>query len=447
MEKYVSKLFNSWANGLVLFSQRYGRQGWLTFLFILTLTLMMTFPSIGHSRGAIDLNEDNFNNSSITQDNQACSIKDISRELRGVWLTNIDSDVLFSPQKTHNAISTLAEVNFNTLYPTIWNWGYTLYPSSVAKEITGKAIDPAEGLQGRDILREIVQQGHNRRMAVIPWFEFGFMAPADSELAKLYPHWLTKKQDGTTIWWEGKTHQRVWLNPLHPGVQKFITDLIVEIVSKYDVDGIQLDDHFGFPSDFGYDEFTVKLYQQEHDGKSPPQNPKDTDWIQWRADKITAYVEELFYAIKKANPHAIISLSPNPYQFSLKSFLLDWHKWQQKGLIEELIVQVYRNEQASFVGELNKPAIKEAQKHIPVGIGILSGLKGRPVPVSRIQQQVGDTRKHKLAGVSFFFYESLWNLAKEPPLNRQYRFQFLFQGKTERPDVDNTAISCAKNLS
>ncbi|MDJ0632200.1 MAG: glycoside hydrolase family 10 protein [Xenococcaceae cyanobacterium MO_188.B29] len=443
MENYVSKLFNYWANSLVLFSQRYGRQGWLTFLFSLTLTIIIFFPSISNTQEVVDLNKEKLTGTQLAQKTGACAIKDISRELRGVWLTNIDSEVLFSPRNLKDAIASLADLNFNTLYPTVWNWGYTLYPSSVAKAVVGKAVDPTEGLKGRDILAETIQQGRKKGMTVIPWFEFGFMAPAESELAQRHPEWLTKRKDGSTIWWEGKKHQRVWLNPLRPEVQNFITDLIVEIVSNYDVDGIQLDDHFGFPSDFGYDEFTVELYKQEHGGKSPPENPKDPEWVQWRADKITEYVEQLFYAIKDANPQAIISLSPNPYKFSLQSFLLDWRKWQQKGLVEELIIQVYRHEHDSFVRELNQPEIKEAQEHIPVGIGILSGLKGRPVPMGRIQQQVDFTRSKNLAGVSFFFYESLWNLASEPALNRQYRLQFLFQGKAQRPDLDNTTFSCS----
>ena len=52
-------------------------------------------------------------------------------EIRGVWLTNIDSDVLFEQSKLKNGIEKLAKLNFNTLYPTVWNWGYTLYPSQV----------------------------------------------------------------------------------------------------------------------------------------------------------------------------------------------------------------------------------------------------------------------------------------------------------------------------
>ncbi len=40
-------------------------------------------------------------------------------------------------------------------------------------------------------------------------------------LAKRHPDWLTQRQDKSVIWWEGKVHQRVWLNPLHPQVQSY----------------------------------------------------------------------------------------------------------------------------------------------------------------------------------------------------------------------------------
>ncbi|WP_013321555.1 glycoside hydrolase family 10 protein [Gloeothece verrucosa] len=361
--------------------------------------------------------------------------QNLSSELRGVWLTNIDSEVLFKQKNISKAIETLSKLNFNTLYPTVWNWGYTLYPSSVAKQTTGISIDPTEGLKGRDILKEIIKDAHQKGMAVIPWFEFGFMAPADSELAKRHPEWLTKRQDNTIIWWEGKAHQRVWLNPLNPEVQKFITNLVVEIVSNYDVDGIQFDDHFGYPSDFGYDPITVSLYQQEHGGKLPPNNVKDPEWIQWRADKITAYMTQLFSTIKKSNPHALVSLSPNPQKFSLEAFLLDWKTWEEKGLIEELVIQVYRENQKDFERELSQPELQEAKAHIPVGIGILAGLKGRPVPMNKIRTQVQTTRDQGFAGVSFFFYESLWEMAAELPQRRQSALKAMFSTPLKRPSV------------
>jgi uncharacterized lipoprotein YddW (UPF0748 family) len=57
--------------------------------------------------------------------------------MRGVWLTNIDSDVLFSRDRLETGIDRLAKLNFNTVYPTVWSWGYTLYPSQTAQLATG----------------------------------------------------------------------------------------------------------------------------------------------------------------------------------------------------------------------------------------------------------------------------------------------------------------------
>ena len=427
MKHHISKLYDTYADKLVEFSKLHGAKSWIIFLFIFAFIVVTASSGFTLDRQKF-LDIRNVVSAQVDNCNR-------DQEVRGVWLTNIDSDVLFSTENTTNAIATLAELNFNTLYPTVWNWGYTLYPSAVAKQVTGIELDPTEGLQGRDVLQEIIDQGHQKGMAVIPWFEFGFMDPADSELAQLHPEWLTQRADGSTMWLEGKMHERVWLNPLHPEVQKFITDLIVEIVSNYDVDGIQLDDHFGYPSELGYDDYTVALYQQENNGKSPPQNAKDPEWIKWRADKITDYMEKLFHAIKKANPQAIVSLSPNPQGFSLRSFLLDWQTWERKGLIEELIVQVYRNNNYSFINEITQPEIIAAKEHIPVSIGILSGLKGRNVLFGRIRQQVAITRKRNFAGVSFFFYESLWNLALESPEQRKAKLISLFQNPTSRVNL------------
>ena len=425
MKKYIAKSFDIFANKLVKFSQERGRVSWLIFLFILALTLVAIAPFPVHSRSQ-----------AIKTPESICQ-SDARKELRGVWLTNVDSDVLFEAGKTSDAIALLAQANFNTLYPTVWNWGYTLYPSRVSEAVTGLALDPTEGLQQRDVLGEIVAAGHSKGMSVIPWFEFGFMSPADAELAQRHPEWLTSRQDGSTVWLEGNVHERVWLNPLRPEVQEFMTDLLVEIVSNYDIDGIQLDDHFGYPSELGYDDYTVKLYQDEHDGKLPPEDYKDSEWVRWRADKITAYVETLFHELKRHNPQAIISVSPNPQHFSLNSFLMDWYTWERKGFIEELVVQIYRDSNKSFIRELQQPEILAAKEHIPVAIGVLSGLKGRPILWHKINKQVRIAREHEFAGISFFFYESLWNLTTESPQRRQAAIKKLFHHQAQRPNLSD----------
>lgn len=355
-------------------------------------------------------------------------------ELRGVWLTNIDSNVLFQRQRLEKALQRLHEFNFNTVYPVVWNWGYTLYPSQVAAKVIGRSLDPEPGLQGRDILKEIVTKGHKNRLKVIPWFEFGFMAPADSLLAKNRPQWLTSRQDGSKIVKEG-IHNRVWLNPFHPEVQQFIQNLIVEIVKNYDIDGIQFDDHFGLPSELGYDPYTVALYKQEHNGQTPPPDPKNPQWLRWRADKITNFMERVFTTIKANQKDCIVSVAPNPQRFSYEYYLADWHRWERMGLIEDLVLQIYRDDLNVFIQELEYPEVKAARSHIPVSIGILSGLKNRTVPIEQIQTQVQKVRDRNFAGVSFFFYETLWNLSQQQPRKRQTGLKKIFPTPTTYPNL------------
>ncbi|RAM51861.1 MAG: glycoside hydrolase family 10 protein [Hapalosiphonaceae cyanobacterium JJU2] len=355
-------------------------------------------------------------------------------ELRGVWLTNIDSNVLFESDRLKSALQNLKQLNFNVVYPTVWNWGWTLYPSKVAQTVIGRSLDPEPGLQGRDMLKEAVNVGHQQGLKVIPWFEFGFMAPADSQLAKRRPQWLTSRRDGSKIWKEG-THDRVWLNPFRPEVQQFIQDIIVEIVRNYDIDGIQFDDHFGLPSELGYDAYTVALYKKEHNGKAPPANSKDPKWLRWRANKITNYMKRVFTAIKTANKNCIVSVAPNPQRFSYEFFLADWEKWERMGLIEDLVIQVYRDDPNVFKSELEYPEVRTAKSHIPVSIGIMTGLKRKHVPMTQIGQQVQQVRDRNFAGVSFFFYESLWNMTKEAPQQRQTGFKNLFPTPTAYPNL------------
>lgn len=370
----------------------------------------------------------------------------IPSEIRGVWLTNVDSPVLFSSAAVEQALDRLADHHFNTIYPAVWSWGYTLFPSAVATRVMGykqglypdledqgrnEALEAAQG--DRDMLLDLIDAAHERNLRAIPWFEFAFMAPANSPLAQRHPDWLTQKQGAlpnSRLYQEGR-HTRVWLNPFHPEVQQFILDLVAELAANYAIDGLQLDDHFGLPAAFGYDPYTIDLYRQEHNGQAPPTNPYDAEWTRWRADKITQFVRRLFRVVKAHRPDAVFSVSPNPADTAYVDALQDWHRWRIEGYIEELIVQAYRPDVNAFRSVLNHPKLRAAREHIPIGIGILSGLKDRPVPVSLLQQQVQVARDLDFAGVSFFFYDTLWTIAPgETDRDRVDTLQQLFAEPT-----------------
>lgn len=352
-------------------------------------------------------------------------------ELRGVWLTNVASAVLFVPWGVHRALHQLAALNFNTVYPVIWNRGHTLYPSSIAQETLGRSQDPFLSLwhAGRDVLAEVVNQGNQLNLRVIPWFEYGFVAPLESELVRRHPDWLTQQQNGDFIMsaTTGLPTRSAWLNPFHPAVQQFLTDLMTEVVTHYDVAGIQLDDHFGLPTAFGYDPYTVHLYQNEHQGRNPPADPNDPEWMRWRADKLTAFTGQVFQAVKTAKPDCILSLSPNSQSFSYQHYLQDWQTWIERGWVEELVLQVYRTDRDSFQRELHQPAVQFARQQIPVAIGIHTGSMGQPTPFQQIQDQVEQVRSNGFSGISFFYWESLWGyLTPESPRERRAHFQSLF---------------------
>ncbi|MFM6404333.1 MAG: family 10 glycosylhydrolase, partial [Microcystis sp.] len=101
------------------------------------------------------------------------------------------------------------------------------------------------------------------------------------------------------------------LNPAHPEVKDFWVSLIREVVKNYEIDGIQLDDHFAihhakllpngtkiFDFSMGFESFTIKLFQKETGSVSPLSNPQLAKFKDWRKEKLTQLVRLIFKTIK-----------------------------------------------------------------------------------------------------------------------------------------------------
>jgi uncharacterized lipoprotein YddW (UPF0748 family) len=329
--------------------------------------------------------------------------------LKAVWLTNVDSQVMNSRANLAAGLQRLAGLGFDTIYPAVWQRGYTLYPSEVARELTGASVLPNSPFEGRDLLAEIVELAQPLAMRVIPWFEYGLMLPPQSGLVRQYPELLSCDRSGNvhrTI--NGKLDPQVWLNPCHDRVRKFIVDLIADVVARYPVAGIQLDDHFAFPVELGYDRLTQQLFQQERCDR--------VNWHDWRAGKLTALLIAIVSSVKSIRRDCIVSISPNPLSFSKSRYLVDWQHWAELGLIDELVLQVYRDRLDAFSHELFKPEVRALQTKIPTLIGILTGLKTRPIATETIAQQVAAIRANRFDGCACFFYETLFDRQLSPTL-------------------------------
>ncbi|MFN4241649.1 MAG: glycoside hydrolase family 10 protein [Tepidisphaerales bacterium] len=332
-------------------------------------------------------------------------------EVRGTWLTTTANRALLSPENTAESMRRLREIGLNTVYIECWKNGYTEFPSPTMQRLIGVPLKlnntPAE-LQ-RDLLHEAVVEAHRNGMLAIAWFEYGFMAAfkdTHNELRKLAEQegWLTRTRDGELV---GKQNPFVWMNPLHPKAQQLVLDITLDAVRTYDLDGIQLDDRIAMPVEMGYDDYTRALYAAEHDGRQPPDDPRDPAWVQWRADKITEYARRYAAAVREANPNLIISVSPAPWPWSLENYACDWPKWLPwgtgEGRWDEFVPQNYRfnfertkasiEEQIAFIGDRRRDLLP--------GIRIVGD--GPDMPRDDLIRSVQFTREAGLGGHVHWF--------------------------------------------
>ncbi|MDZ7402254.1 MAG: family 10 glycosylhydrolase [candidate division KSB1 bacterium] len=329
-------------------------------------------------------------------------------ELRGVWLTNVDSQVLDSREGIREAMQFLADHNFNVVFPVVWNAARTIYASQVMDSIFGIRID--ERFAGRDPLAEVIEEAHQRNIAVIPWFEYGFAAAHQKKprtIFKLKPHWAARDNRGKILTKNGFQ----WMNPFHPEVQEFMLKLVKEVVTKYDVDGIQGDDRLpALPIEGDYSRYTDSLYRAEHDGQRPPKNFRDPDWQRWRADKLNAFGRRLYHEVKALKPGLIVSWAPSIYPWSYDEYLQDWPSWLSGGYADLVIPQCYRYELPAYrstLDEIIPNFLKISPSDKIIFPGVLMNVGDYVMSEDYLLKVIEYNRLKGYQGEVFFFYEGL----------------------------------------
>ncbi len=335
-------------------------------------------------------------------------IKKETEPMRGVWLTNIASEVLFSDQGIKDAVALCDSLGFNNIFVVTYNEALTTYPSKVMEALTGQKIDPK--LEGRDPLKILIEEAHKYNIKVHAWFEFGFSCAYQNKdggpILKARPHWAAKDREGNLV----KKNGFMWLNAFDPEVQAFVKSLVLEVVENYDIDGIQGDDRLpALPSSGGYDSLTVSMYQSENGGESPPNHEKDYNWIKWRSAKLTQFLSALVSDIKKVDQEVMISMAPSIYPWSEQEYLQDWPTWVNLGLVDYVIPQIYRYQHARYEYELNK-IMKEQlapSHHAKVVPGLLLQVDQYNPTEGMLDSMIQSNRNHGLDGEVHFFYEGI----------------------------------------
>jgi uncharacterized lipoprotein YddW (UPF0748 family) len=287
-------------------------------------------------------------------------VTEAAPEVRGTWLTTTANDAISTPQRSAATMQRLREIGLNTVYVEVWKNGYTQYPSAVLQRTLGVAQRPpqakqdpsdGEGAAPRDLLQETLIEAHRQGLLYYAWFEYGFMAAHSStmnHLRRMKPEWLSRDAQGSEVAPNGF----VWLNPLHPQARRFLLDLVLEAVQRYDLDGVQFDDRIVWPYvTMGYDDTTRAVYAAEHHGQQPPLNARDPAWMRWRANKLNALVLDFMTELKAARPGLRWSLSPAVYPWSFDNYLLEWPQWARwpnAARFDEWVPQAYRTSYAAF---------------------------------------------------------------------------------------------------
>lgn len=328
--------------------------------------------------------------------------------IKGTWITNVTSDALLSKKNIQRTVANCKKNGLNNIFVVVWNNGVTMYPSKVVKKYIGIKQDTV--YKNFDPIKCIVKEAHKAGLKVHAWFEFGFSysyKDSNSVWLKKYPNWAGKKSDGSLLQKNGF----YWWNSMNPEVQQFVTELVLEVVKKYKIDGIQGDDRLpAMPAEGGYDAYSKELYAKEHKGNLPPSNAKDAAFIQWKADKLSNYGKELYNAVKKQRPGCLVTWAPSLYPWSKEEYLQDWPAWLKDGYADYIIPQLYRYKIDAYEKIVKETAaLVPAEFKTKVYPGILTSLGDGAYQSSRglTDQMLQVNRKYGFYGEVFFYYETL----------------------------------------
>lgn len=227
-----------------------------------------------------------------------------SDQLRGAWISsvfNLDWPTTQSygkidqqKQEFSSLLDKLQAMGMNAVFVQVRPAGDGLYPSSLvpwSKVLTGtQGKDP-----GYDPLQFMIEEAHSRGMQFHAWFN-PYRANTDTSTAKLAPNHVAVEHPD----WMVSANKQLIINPGIPEARQHIIDVVMEVVNKYDIDGVHLDDYF-YPSGGTFnDDATFKTY-----------NPKSlTSKADWRRDNVNQFVQKLGQSIHAAKPSLQFGISP-----------------------------------------------------------------------------------------------------------------------------------------
>ena len=228
------------------------------------------------------------------------------REMRGAWVATVENiDWPSSPTETSGEqisdlvvlFNKLKSAGINTVFFQIRTECDAFYKSSYepwSYWLTGqqgKTPDPFY-----DPLAFAIEEAHAKGMELHAWIN-PYRAVKDTVDYKNSQNHITK----THPEWILKFGNLKILNPGIPDVTNYIVKIVSDIVSRYNIDGIHLDDYF-YP-------YTPRITDQDSAAyriyKGKFKNIDD-----WRRNNINEMISKVYRTINQINPKVIFGVSP-----------------------------------------------------------------------------------------------------------------------------------------
>jgi uncharacterized lipoprotein YddW (UPF0748 family) len=168
-------------------------------------------------------------------------------------------------------------------------------------------------------------------------------------LLSRHPDWAITDRDGSYFHYNSG---KVFLDPANRGVRYYLSSLLNEIATDYDVDGIHLD-YIRYPFQdptgkitYGYG-LAAREKFKEMTGIDPLiLTPKDALWSQWskfRIEQIDSFVGSVARDLKQQRPDLILSTAvfPMPRPERLEKIQQHWEEWIARDWIDMLVPMTY----------------------------------------------------------------------------------------------------------
>lgn len=344
------------------------------------------------------------------------------REFRAAWIatvSNIDypskQGLPTEQQKQEfiNRLDQLKALGCNAVIVQIRPAADAFYPSPYepwSRFLTGRQGQAPEPYY--DPLSFMVAETHRRNMEFHAWFN-PFRALTDSKKNPNPANHITKQHPGWIISYGGKSY----INPGEPEARDYVIKVITDVVKRYDIDGVHIDDYF-YPYRIAGVEFGDQKSYAAY-GK------KFNDKGDWRRDNVNDFIKTLHQEIKALKPYVKFGISPfgvwrnaskDPRgsatrggQTCYDDLYSDILLWLEKGWMDYVLPQLYwehYHRAAPFEVLLSWWEKNSYGRHVYYGLGVyrmLNGGTGPWVSPNEILWQIKDIRTQTAQpGYSFY---------------------------------------------